>query len=100
MQGAASATTLMGLAQNLAKQMQGAARQSRNLELLVPEASEFNHEPFLALQGWFEQLELQVPDKRFLLCLDEFERLDEVINTTGSHAPLNFLRNLFQHHKS
>ena len=37
------------------------------------------------------------PGKRFLLCLDEFERLEELIAVTNSRAPLNFLRHIIQH---
>ncbi|MEA5536276.1 hypothetical protein [Crocosphaera sp. XPORK-15E] len=36
------------------------------------------------------------PGKRFLLCLDEFERLQEVIAVINSRAPLNFLRHIIQ----
>jgi hypothetical protein len=32
--------------------------------------------------------------------VDEFERLSEVVEATGSRAPLNFLRNLLQHRAS
>jgi uncharacterized protein len=38
------------------------------------------------------------PKKRFLLCLDEFERLEEVVTITLSRAPLNFLRFTIQFH--
>jgi AAA+ ATPase superfamily predicted ATPase len=35
--------------------------------------------------------------KRFLLCLDEFERLSKVVKVTGSRTPLNFRRHVLQH---
>ncbi|MDW8102705.1 MAG: hypothetical protein RMK30_07510 [Anaerolineae bacterium] len=36
-------------------------------------------------------------DRTFLLCLDEYERLEEVVRETGSRMPLNFLRHVMQH---
>ncbi|MEH2302126.1 MAG: hypothetical protein V7K88_24860 [Nostoc sp.] len=32
--------------------------------------------------------------------MDEYERLDEVVKATSSRAPLNFIRNLLQHHQN
>jgi uncharacterized protein len=98
LQSAAAMTTLAGLAENLAKKIQEAAREARAIKLPEPNFGALRREPFLALETWFESLERRVPGKRFVLCLDEFERLDSVLTTTGSHAPLHFLRHLFQHH--
>ncbi len=97
MQGVASAVTLAGLAENMAGQMIEAARQARNLQLPPPDAYELARDPFPALQKWLKKLERLARGKRFLLCLDEFERLSEVIEATGSRAPLNFVRHLLQH---
>lgn len=41
-------------------------------------------------------IEEKYPDQRFLLCLDEFERLDEIIQATN-RTPLNFLHHTMQH---
>lgn len=96
-QGIANATTLAGVAQSLTVQIREAARKARQLSLpdLPPD---FHRDPFVALQTWFASIEKKVRGKRFLLCLDEFERFSEIINTTGSRVPLNFFRNLIQHH--
>ena len=97
-QGAAAATTLSGLAEQIAKQIiQSAKRLPRCLDLPEPNQRKLEREPFLALQDWLSQIERIVPNKRFLLCLDEYERLSEIIETTGSKAPLNFLRHILQH---
>ena len=96
MQGAAAATTLQGLAEYLAIQTIEAARRSRNIHLPRPAAGSFARDPFLALQQWLSQAEWAVPGKRFLWCLDEFEHLSEVVEVTGSRAPLNFLRHVLQ----
>jgi hypothetical protein len=100
-QGAASATTLSGLAENLATQIIEAARRlPRRLDLPYPDKNKLAQDPFLALQDWLGEIERTTPSKRFLLCLDEFERLSEVVQATGSRTPLNFLRNVLQHRAS
>ena len=97
LQGAASAKTLIGLAEYLVKEIINAARQSRNLQLPYPDQEKLSQEPFLTLQNWFAAIEATASHKRFLLCLDEFERLSEIVATTGSRVPLNFFRHILQH---
>ncbi|MGB6299754.1 MAG: AAA family ATPase [Rivularia sp. (in: cyanobacteria)] len=97
-QGLASAITLIGFAQGLAGQITEAARRlPRPLNLPLPNQEKLEKDPFIALQNWLAEIELTFPHKRFLLCLDEYERLSEIIETTGSKAPLNFFRNILQH---
>ena len=97
-QGAAAATTLPGLAEQIVKQIiESVKRLPRRLDLPEPNRKKLEREPFLALQDWLSQIENTAPNKRFLLCLDEYERLSEVIEATGSKAPLNFLRHILQH---
>ncbi|MEH2125619.1 ATP-binding protein [Nostoc sp.] len=101
LQGAASATTLKGLAENLAQQIIEAARRlPRTVNLPYPDAKKLAEDPFPALQTWLTEIERSNRSKRFLLCLDEYERLDEVVKATSSRAPLNFIRNLLQHHQN
>ena len=96
LQGAASATTLRGLADNLVSQILEASRRlPRKIDLPYPDSE--TTDPFIALQNWLGQIERKFPGKRFLLCLDEYERLSEVVETTNSKVPLNFLRNILQH---
>ncbi|AVH70489.1 AAA ATPase [Nostoc sp. 'Lobaria pulmonaria (5183) cyanobiont'] len=100
LQGAASATTLKGLAENLAQQIIEAARRlPRKVYLPNPDASRLAEDPFPALQTWLGEIERSNSDKQFLLCLDEYERLGEVVKATSSRAPLNFIRNLLQHQR-
>ncbi|MDB9353220.1 AAA family ATPase [Nodularia spumigena CS-588/05] len=99
-QGAASATTLKGFAENLARQMSEAAMKlPRKLHLPHPDSNQLAEDPFPALQSWLTEIERKCSDKRFLLCFDEYERLSEVVKETNSRAPLNFIRNLLQHQK-
>ncbi|MEO0969241.1 MAG: AAA family ATPase [Cyanobacteria bacterium J06639_18] len=96
-QGIADAITLPGVAKSLVQQIIDSARISRNLTLPYPNREELKTEPFPTLRNWFTTIERTVPGKRFLLCLDEFERLEEVIAANNSRAPLNFLRHVIQH---
>ncbi|MBD0314880.1 MAG: ATP-binding protein, partial [Microcoleus sp. T3-bin5] len=96
-QGAAAATTLSGLAEFIADEIVEEARRNRNLQLPAIDRDSLNIDPFMALQKWFVQIEKFAPGKRFLLCLDEFERLEEVVKETKSRSPLNFLRYILQH---
>ncbi len=96
-QGIASTITLSGFAQSLATAIQKAAWNARRLQLPHPDLEQLQTDPFLALQTWFTQIERMASGKRFLLCLDEFERLSELIDATNSRAPLNFFRHLMQH---
>ncbi len=98
LQGAASAITLKGLAENLAQQIIEAARRlPRTVNLPYPDAKKLAEDPFPALQTWLAEIERNNSGKQFLLCLDEYERLGEVVEATSSRAPLNFIRNLLQH---
>jgi AAA+ ATPase superfamily predicted ATPase len=100
-QAAASTTTLPGLAENLATQIIEAARRlPQHLDLSYPDKNKLAQDPFSALQEWLAEIEWTVPSKRFLLCLDEFERLSELVEVTGSRTPLNFLRHVLQHNTS
>ncbi|MEH2049718.1 nSTAND1 domain-containing NTPase [Nostoc sp.] len=100
LQGAASATTLKGLAENLAQQIIEAARRlPRKVFLPNPDTNKLAEDPFPALQTWFAEIERSNSGKQFLLCLDEYERLGEVVKATSSRAPLNFIRNLLQHQR-
>ncbi len=96
-QGIADAVTLSGVAKSLVQQIIDSARTSRNLTLPHPDAEELKTDPFPTLRNWFTIIERTARGKRFLLCLDEFERLEEVIAATKSRAPLNFLRHIIQH---
>jgi uncharacterized protein len=96
-QGGGMTTTLSGLAEFIADEIIEGARRNRNLKLPAIDRESLKIEPFLTLQKWFVQIEKIAPGKRFLLCLDEFERLEEVVTDTGSRSPLNFLRYIVQH---
>jgi uncharacterized protein len=95
-QGAASIQRMENIAEFIATAMTKTAKSARNLNFPTISPAQLSHDPFYALQTWMEQIEQMAPNKRFLLCIDEFERLEEVIAESGSYAPLNFLRYVTQ----
>jgi AAA+ ATPase superfamily predicted ATPase len=98
-QSLASSSTLSGFATGIAEQISRAAvgLPYASLTLPTPAPGEIARDPFPALEKWMSRVESRINNNRFILCLDEFERLDEVIEQTGSRAPLNFIRSVIQH---
>ena len=96
-QSLATTSTLSGFAEDFADQINRSARKVHSLKLPVLDSVTPSADPFVTLRRWIDAVEQAVPEKTLLLCLDEFERLDEIVRTTDSRAPLNFLRHLIQH---
>ena len=96
-QSLATTSTLSGFAEEFSEQLIRSARQVHSLKLPALESVTQSDDPFVTLRRWIDTVEQAVPDKTLLLCLDEFERLDEIVRATDSRAPLNFLRHLIQH---
>jgi hypothetical protein len=96
-QNAATAATHAGLAFNIAQDITDSARRGRNLILPAPRLADFQLDPFVVLGEWLRSVEKTAASRRFLLCLDEYQRLEEVIAATGNRAILNFLRDLMEH---
>ncbi|MDW8147062.1 MAG: ATP-binding protein [Roseiflexaceae bacterium] len=96
-QGLAVAQTMSGLARELARQMIESARRARNLSLPQPDDAAFERDPFAQVLEWMRQVERACGDRTLLLCLDEFEKLEEIVHTSNTRAPLHFLRHVMQH---
>ncbi|CAK8720712.1 hypothetical protein GMJAKD_10000 [Candidatus Electrothrix aarhusensis] len=96
-QSLATTSTLSGFAEDFTDQIIRSARKVHSLKLPDLESVTPSADPFVTLRRWIDAVEQAVPDKTLLLCLDEFERLDEIVRATDSRAPLNFLRHLIQH---
>jgi AAA+ ATPase superfamily predicted ATPase len=99
LQGTALSEQMSSFAQSFAGQMIDFARANHRLNIPPPSPEALNHDPFPTLLKWFQTIENLKPHKRFLLCLDEFERLSEVINATNNKAPLNFFRSVMQNNQ-
>ncbi|MCI5113251.1 MAG: AAA family ATPase [Candidatus Electrothrix sp. AX1] len=96
-QSLAATSTLAGFAEDFAEQLTRSAHKVHALQLPTLESIKQSDDPFVRLRRWLDAIEQNIPNKTLLLCLDEFERLDEIVQTTGSRVPLNFLRHLIQH---
>jgi hypothetical protein len=101
LQRIATAESNAGLVYEMSRDIVASARQGRNLQLREWPWADFQHEPFITLSEWLQrEVEQVAPQRKFLLCLDEFERLDEFINSNGSRAILNFLRSFVEHRQA
>jgi AAA+ ATPase superfamily predicted ATPase len=97
-QAIAAAETAAGLAYQMAAEIVESARRARQVELRLPERKEFRDEPFLALADWLRRIERSAPkQQRFLLCFDEFQRLEETFAALHSRTLLDILRTLYEH---
>ncbi|MCI5142083.1 MAG: ATP-binding protein [Candidatus Electrothrix sp. ATG1] len=96
-QSLAATSTLSGFAEQFADLIIRSARKVHSLHLPALDSVKQSDDPFVTLRRWLDAVEQHVPDKTLLICLDEFERLDEIVSNTNSRAPLNFLRHLIQH---
>ncbi|NER97327.1 MAG: AAA family ATPase [Symploca sp. SIO1B1] len=96
-QNIASFTSYENIVNSLVEQIKASAFSARNLRLPHANADAISQDPFAGLQQWMSLVEKKISNKRFLLCLDEFERFEEVIESTNSRTLLNFLRHVMQH---
>jgi len=96
MQGLSSAN-LTFFAKDFSSEFIDKARQIHNLTLPAPDAEILLEDPFYALKEWFKAIEKIIKHKKILLCLDEFESLNDLIINTNDHTPLKFFRHIMQH---
>jgi uncharacterized protein len=92
----AETTTLYGIARSFHTQITEAAQRSRNLTLPSLDPDDLKLDPLAELRRWFDAIGQHHRSKKLLLCIDEYERFDEFIHSTQTHAPLHFLRNTMQ----
>ncbi len=97
LQGISAIESLSGAIGEIAQAIRSSARTARQIDL-PPFQLTNPQEPLTDLRNWIQQVEKRIPDKRFLLCLDEFERLDKTFTANNNDTRfLDFLRNLIQH---
>jgi hypothetical protein len=94
-QQVASFAQLENVVQGMADSMARSAKLGRQVEL--PPFLSTPADPLHGFQTWLNQIEKKHPDKQFLLCLDEYERLENVAPVQESYPLLHFLRHLMQH---
>ena len=96
LQGCAITQQLSTFVREFCRLLRQSASDNFGLRIAPPNDEELEKDPLPALQNWLRDIENLKPHKRFLLCIDEYERLDDVIEETGSRAPLNFFRSFMQ----
>lgn len=86
--------TSAGFLRSLAAQM---ASSSLEFGVHLPslDKNELDHEPYLAFQEWLTSIEKSLPNKRFILSLDEYEKLEE-LSANIKDRVLNMLRHIMQ----
>ena len=97
LQGISAIESLSGAIAEIAQAIRSSAKTARQIDF-PPFKLTNPQEPLTDLRKWVQQVEKSIPDKRFLLCLDEFERLDKTFAANNNDTRfLDFLRNLIQH---
>ena len=89
--------TWKGFVRELVDQISESARGGRNLHLPPLDQAWLEEDPFVALRRWMDAVEKTSGARTLLLCLDEYERLDEFATHIGNQAPFHFLRHVMQH---
>jgi uncharacterized protein len=96
MQGAAYSTTNGALVTWLAKEITDYVQKTYHITLPEIDQAAIERDPFPALLTWFEAIEASQPQKKFLFCIDEYERMQQFIEQSKSDAILHFLRYVMQ----
>jgi hypothetical protein len=89
-----------GLLKGLAEGVQDEARRHRGLSLPALERRALLNDPYPALGRWLDQVERTLGERALLLCLDEFETLEDAIQDGRLDTRiLATLRNVVQHRR-
>lgn len=86
--------TSAGLLRSLAMQMASSGLEF-GIHLPSLDANELANEPHLVFQEWLTSIEKSLPNKRFILSLDEYETLETMPANVKDRA-LNMLRHIMQ----
>ena len=91
------ATLLAGLAGEITAQ----ARSQRGIDALPAlDAATLNDEPYVAFGRWLDELERAIAERHILLCIDEYETLqDQIASGRFDLRILDLLRNMVQHRR-
>jgi AAA+ ATPase superfamily predicted ATPase len=99
MQDAVNAEGASGLLSNLAKQIRENALTHRRLKLPELTRDALAVDPYPIFGEWLAQVEAALGERWLLLCLDEYERLQEMLDDGRIDRRIfGYLRHLIQHH--
>jgi uncharacterized protein len=92
---------LVGLAEEIMEQARRNAEKFRRDPVKFPrlDREAFERDPYPGFARWLEGAERALGGRKLLLCLDEFEKLEEALAAGRIDARfLSLLRNIIQHH--
>ena len=99
MQDAVNAEGASGLLFNLAKQSRENALTHRRLKLPELTRDALRVDPYPIFGEWLSQVEAALGERWILLCLDEYERLQEMLDDGRIDRRIfGYLRHIIQHH--
>jgi hypothetical protein len=99
LQSAATAEDASGLLFVLADQVRHNALTHRRVQLPPLTRDDLRADPYLVFGDWLNRVEEAVGTRWILLCLDEYERLEEMLEEGRiDRRVFHFLRHLIQHH--
>jgi hypothetical protein len=99
LQSATTAEDASGLLFVLADQIRHSALTHRRIQLPPLTPDDLSVGPYLAFGNWLNRVEEAVGTRWILLCLDEYERLEEMLEAGRiDQRVFHFLRHLIQHH--
>jgi len=99
LQSAATAEDASGLLFVLADQVRHNALTHRRVQLPPLMRDDLRADPYLVFGDWLNRVEEAVGTRWILLCLDEYERLEEMLEAGRiDQRVFHFLRHLIQHH--
>jgi len=90
---------VVGLLRGLTEEVIAEAHRHRGISLPDIDRQALSDDPYPALGRWLEKVERKLGQRTLLLCLDEFETLEEAIREGRLDTRiLSTLRNVVQHH--
>lgn len=94
------ANTVAGLLHGVAEEVGKEARRHRGMSLPDIDQAALRQDPYPALERWLDQVEGALGARTLLLCLDEFEALEEAIQAGRLDTRLlATLRHIMQHRR-
>jgi AAA+ ATPase superfamily predicted ATPase len=94
------ANDVAGLLSGLAAEVREETRRYRSMQLPAIDPAALAHDPFPEFGRWLDKVEKALGERMLLLCLDEFETLEDAISRGRFDTRiLSTIRNIVQHRR-